>query len=138
MRQSCSTSDTQNQTPQTKVNPLPSIKQLEVYDAARAAQIHDRITEFPDDYSSRVGNCGLCLSGGERRCVAIARTILKNPKIIFLDEATSALDTTTERQIQTAISGLSKNCTTIVIAHCFSNITGADLINTLPLPSLCL
>src|SRR5205085_12109570 len=100
----------------------------EVYDAARAAKIHDRILEFPYGYSSRVGERGLRLSGGERQRVAIARTILKNPKIIMLDEATSALDTTTERQIQTALNELSKNRTTIVIAHRLSTITSADLI----------
>ena len=110
--------------------PSSKFKRLmtEVYDAARAAQIHDRILEFPDGYSSRVGERGLRLSGGERQRVAIARTILKNPKIIMLDEATSALDTTTERQIQTALNELSKNRTTIVIAHRLSTITSADLI----------
>jgi ABC-type glutathione transport system ATPase component len=101
---------------------------IEVFDAARAAQIHDRILEFPDGYTSRVGERGLRLSGGERQRVAIARTILKNPKIIMLDEATSALDTMTERQIQTALTQLSKNRTTIVIAHRLSTITSADLI----------
>jgi ATP-binding cassette, subfamily B, vacuolar membrane transporter HMT1/ACLQ len=110
--------------------PSLNLKRLmtEVFDAARAAQIHDRIIEFPDGYSSRVGERGLRLSGGERQRVAIARTILKNPKIIMLDEATSALDTTTERQIQTALNELSKNRTTIVIAHRLSTITSADLI----------
>ena len=101
---------------------------IEVFDAARAAQIHDRILEFPDGYDSRVGERGLRLSGGERQRVAIARTILKNPKIIMLDEATSALDTMTERQIQSALTSLSKNRTTIVIAHRLSTITSADLI----------
>ena len=101
---------------------------VEIHDAARAAQIHDRIMEFPDGYNSRVGERGLRLSGGERQRVAIARTILKNPKIIMLDEATSALDTTTERQIQTALNELSRNRTTIVIAHRLSTITSADLI----------
>src|SRR5271169_6846594 len=101
---------------------------VEVFDAARAAQIHDRILEFPDGYDSLVGERGLRLSGGERQRVAIARTILKNPKIIMLDEATSALDTSTERQIQTALNELSRNRTTIVIAHRLSTITSADLI----------
>ena len=101
---------------------------VEVQDAARAAQIHDRIMGFPDGYNTRVGERGLRLSGGERQRVAIARTILKNPKIILLDEATSALDTTTERQIQAALNELSRNRTTIVIAHRLSTITSADLI----------
>jgi ABC-type methionine transport system ATPase subunit len=106
----------------------PTATDKEVHDAARAAQIHERILEFPDGYNSRVGERGLRLSGGERQRVAIARTILKNPKIIMLDEATSALDTTTERQIQTALSELCKDRTTIVIAHRLSTITAADLI----------
>lgn len=119
--------------PQMKVRSPPSLDLKlnlgsEVFDAARAAQIHDRILEFPDGYTSRVGERGLRLSGGERQRVAIARTILKNPKIIMLDEATSALDTMTERQIQAALTQLSKNRTTIVIAHRLSTITSADLI----------
>ena len=101
---------------------------VEIQNAARAAQIHDRIMEFPDGYRTRVGERGLRLSGGERQRVAIARTILKNPKIIMLDEATSALDTSTERHIQTALNELSRNRTTIVIAHRLSTITSADLI----------
>ena len=101
---------------------------VEVHEAAKAAQIHDRIIEFPDGYNSRVGERGLRLSGGERQRVAIARTILKNPKIILLDEATSALDTSTEREIQAALNELSKDRTTIVIAHRLSTITSADLI----------
>jgi ATP-binding cassette, subfamily B, vacuolar membrane transporter HMT1/ACLQ len=133
MRVLCSIFDMPNQMPRMKV-PSPSSRKVlqtnnsEVHDAARAAQIHDRILEFPDGYSSRVGERGLRLSGGERQRVAIARTILKNPKIIMLDEATSALDTTTERQIQTALNELSRNRTTIVIAHRLSTITSADLI----------
>lgn len=106
----------------------PKATEEEVYEAAKAAQIHDRILEFPDGYNSLVGERGLRLSGGERQRVAIARTILKNPKIILLDEATSALDTSTEREIQLALSELCKDRTTIVIAHRLSTITSADLI----------
>jgi ATP-binding cassette, subfamily B, vacuolar membrane transporter HMT1/ACLQ len=108
--------------------PFPFNLIIEVFEAAKAAQIHDRIVEFPDGYSSKVGERGLRLSGGERQRVAIARTILKNPKIIMLDEATSALDTSTERHIQLALSELCKDRTTIVIAHRLSTITSADLI----------
>jgi ABC-type glutathione transport system ATPase component len=118
----------QNLQPQIKVLPLSLYLCVEVHEAARAAQIHDRIIEFPDGYNSRVGERGLRLSGGERQRVAIARTILKNPKIIMLDEATSALDTSTERHIQLALSELCKDRTTIVIAHRLSTITAADLI----------
>ncbi|CAG8739888.1 20583_t:CDS:10, partial [Gigaspora rosea] len=100
----------------------------DVYKAAKAAQIHDRIKTFPDDYQTRVGERGLRLSGGEKQRVAIARTILKDPAIILLDEATSALDTTTERQIQHALANITKDRTTLVIAHRLSTIINADLI----------
>ncbi|CAG8586657.1 7270_t:CDS:10, partial [Funneliformis mosseae] len=100
----------------------------EVYKAAKAAQIHDRIINFPDGYETRVGERGLRLSGGEKQRVAIARTMLKDPPIILLDEATSALDTTTERQIQYALSNMTKDRTTLVIAHRLSTIINADLI----------
>jgi len=100
----------------------------EVYKAAKAAQIHDRILNFPDGYETRVGERGLRLSGGEKQRVAIARTLLKNPPIILLDEATSALDTTTERQIQYALSHMTQDRTTLVIAHRLSTIVNADLI----------
>lgn len=100
----------------------------EVYRAAKAAMIHDKIESFPDGYETKVGERGLRLSGGEKQRVAIARTILKNPPIILLDEATSALDTTTERHIQRALSDMTKDRTTLVIAHRLSTIVNADLI----------
>ncbi|KAI8638402.1 hypothetical protein BD408DRAFT_351925 [Parasitella parasitica] len=100
----------------------------DVYRAAKAAQIHDKILTFPDGYDTKVGERGLRLSGGEKQRVAIARTILKNPPIILLDEATSALDTTTERFIQEALSDMTKDRTTLVIAHRLSTIVNADLI----------
>ncbi|CEP07529.1 hypothetical protein [Parasitella parasitica] len=100
----------------------------EVYCAAKAAQIHDKILTFPDGYDTKVGERGLRLSGGEKQRVAIARTILKNPPIILLDEATSALDTTTERFIQEALSDMTKDRTTLVIAHRLSTIVNSDLI----------
>ncbi|KAI8979740.1 hypothetical protein BDF20DRAFT_871371 [Mycotypha africana] len=100
----------------------------DVYRAAKAAQIHDRILSFPDGYNTKVGERGLRLSGGEKQRVAIARTILKNPPIILLDEATSALDTTTERNIQEALADMTKDRTTLVIAHRLSTIINADLI----------
>lgn len=100
----------------------------EVFDACRAASIHEKILNFPDGYNSRVGERGLKLSGGEKQRVAIARTILKNPRIILLDEATAALDTETEQNIQTALDKLSQGRTTLVIAHRLSTITTADQI----------
>lgn len=100
----------------------------EVFEACRAASIHEKILNFPDGYNSRVGERGLKLSGGEKQRVAIARTILKNPRIILLDEATAALDTETEQNIQTALDKLSQGRTTLVIAHRLSTITTADQI----------
>lgn len=100
----------------------------EVYEACRTASIHDKIMAFPDKYESKVGERGLRLSGGEKQRVAIARTILKNPKIIMLDEATAALDTETEEHIQEALATLSTGRTTLVIAHRLSTITKADQI----------
>jgi ABC-type transport system involved in Fe-S cluster assembly fused permease/ATPase subunit len=88
----------------------------EIYNACRAASIHDKIMTFPDGYQTKVGERGLRLSGGEKQRVAIARTILKDPRIIMLDEATAALDSETEQNIQEALSTLSKGRTMLVIA----------------------
>ncbi|KAG4067699.1 hypothetical protein HA402_005471 [Bradysia odoriphaga] len=100
----------------------------EVESAARAADIHDNILNFPDKYETEVGDRGLRLSGGEKQRVAIARTILKAPPIVLLDEATSALDTQTERNIQSAIAQVCQNRTTIIVAHRLSTIIHADEI----------
>jgi len=88
----------------------------EVHAACRAASIHDKIMLFPDGYNTKVGERGLRLSGGEKQRVAIARTILKNPRIIMLDEATAALDSDTEQNIQEALMTLSHGRTMLVIA----------------------
>jgi len=100
----------------------------EVYAACRAASIHDKILTFPDRYETKVGDRGLRLSGGEKQRVAIARTILKNPRIIMLDEATAALDTETEQHIQEAFTTLARGRTMLIIAHRLSTITHADQI----------
>ncbi len=100
----------------------------EIKDAARYAQIDKFIHELPMGYESMVGERGLKLSGGEKQRVAIARTILKNPPILLLDEATSALDTHTEREIQSALADISRNRTTLVIAHRLSTVIDADEI----------
>ncbi|KHO00720.1 heavy metal tolerance protein precursor [Metarhizium album ARSEF 1941] len=106
----------------------PSATEEEVYAACRAASIHDRIMSFPDKYNTQVGERGLRLSGGEKQRVAIARTILKNPKIIMLDEATSALDTHTEQEIQDNVWNIGEGRTLLIIAHRLSTITHADQI----------
>jgi len=102
--------------------------EAEIKEAARHAQIDKFIVELPLGYEAMVGERGLKLSGGEKQRVAIARTILKNPPILLLDEATSALDTHTEREIQGALSEVSRNRTSLVIAHRLSTVVDADEI----------
>ena len=106
----------------------PEATDEEVEAAAKHAQIHNFVTDLPDQYDSEVGERGLKLSGGEKQRVAIARTILKNPAILLLDEATSALDSHTEQGIQLALEEISKSLTTIVIAHRLSTIVNANEI----------
>jgi ATP-binding cassette subfamily B protein len=100
----------------------------EMIAAATAAAIHDRIMELDDGYDTIVGERGYKLSGGEKQRIAIARVILKNPRILILDEATSALDTHSERLIQAALVPLMKGRTTLAIAHRLSTILAADVI----------
>ena len=100
----------------------------EIREAAHHAQIDKFIQHLPQGYDAMVGERGLKLSGGEKQRVAIARTILKNPPILMLDEATSALDTHTEREIQGALADVSRNRTTLVIAHRLSTVVDADEI----------
>jgi ATP-binding cassette subfamily B protein len=102
--------------------------EAEIAHAARLAQIDKFIALLPQGYESMVGERGLKLSGGEKQRVAIARSILKNPPILLLDEATSALDTGTEREIQGALSDVSRGRTTLVIAHRLSTVIDADEI----------
>lgn len=106
----------------------PDASPAEIEQAARHAQIHDFIMASPDGYETMVGERGLKLSGGEKQRVAIARTILKNPRILIFDEATSALDTRTERDIQIALREVSRGHTTLVIAHRLSTVIDADEI----------
>jgi ATP-binding cassette subfamily B protein len=106
----------------------PDATDEEMIAAARAANIHDRITELPDGYDTVVGERGYKLSGGEKQRLAIARVVLKDPKILILDEATSSLDTTSERLVQSALVPLMKGRTTIAIAHRLSTILSADVI----------
>ena len=106
----------------------PEATEEELETAARAAAIHDRITELPEGYDTIVGERGYKLSGGEKQRIAIARVLLKDPRILILDEATSALDTVSERLIQAAFERLMEGRTTIAIAHRLSTILRADRI----------
>jgi ATP-binding cassette subfamily B protein len=106
----------------------PGASMEEVREAARMAQVAGFIESLPKGYDTPVGERGLKLSGGEKQRVAIARTILKAPSILILDEATSALDTKTERDIQSALDEVSRNRTTVVIAHRLSTVVNADEI----------
>jgi ATP-binding cassette subfamily B protein len=106
----------------------PDASEAEVEAAARHAQVHEFVMRLPQGYDTRVGERGLKLSGGEKQRVAIARTILKDPRILILDEATSALDTRTEQDIQAALRGLARHRTTLVIAHRLSTVVDADEI----------
>jgi ABC-type transport system involved in Fe-S cluster assembly fused permease/ATPase subunit len=106
----------------------PEASEEEVRAAAAMAQVGPFIETLPKGYDTPVGERGLKLSGGEKQRVAIARTILKAPSLLILDEATSALDTKTERDIQSALDVVSKNRTTVVIAHRLSTVVNADEI----------
>jgi ATP-binding cassette subfamily B protein len=106
----------------------PDATQEELEAACRAAFIHDRITELADGYDTVVGERGYRFSGGEKQRMAIARVILKSPRILILDEATAALDTTSERLVQAALTPLIRERTTIAIAHRLSTILAADVI----------
>jgi ATP-binding cassette subfamily B protein len=106
----------------------PEATQEEMEGAARAANIHDRIVELDEGYDTVVGERGYKLSGGEKQRLAIARVILKDPRILILDEATSSLDTTSERLVQAALEPLMHGRTTIAIAHRLSTILQADVI----------
>jgi len=106
----------------------PDATQEELEAAARAAYIHDRIVELPEGYDTIVGERGYKLSGGEKQRLAIARVILKDPRILILDEATSSLDTTSERLVQAALEPLMQGRTTLAIAHRLSTILKADVI----------
>jgi len=106
----------------------PGASRAEVEEAARLAHIHDFVAALPDGYQTMVGERGLKLSGGEKQRVAIARVILKAPRILVFDEATSALDTKTEREIQASLAEVAAGHTTLVIAHRLSTVVDADEI----------
>ncbi len=106
----------------------PGATDAEIEEAARMAQLDGFIEHLPDGYDTMVGERGLKLSGGEKQRVAIARTILKQPRILLFDEATSALDTHTEREIQNSLAAVAKDRTALVIAHRLSTVIDADEI----------
>jgi ATP-binding cassette subfamily B protein len=106
----------------------PGATDEQIVAAARAAQIHDLISDLPDGYDTVVGSRGHRFSGGEKQRIAIARTLLRDPRILVLDEATSALDTETERAVQRAFDELARGRTTITIAHRLSTVRHADQI----------
>lgn len=105
-----------------------SVTQEEIEAAAKAAAVHDVIVSFPDGYNTIVGEKGVTLSGGQKQRVTIARTILKNPKILILDDSTSAVDTETEASIRKALDDLMEHRTTFIIAHRIQSVMRADQI----------
>jgi ATP-binding cassette subfamily B protein len=106
----------------------PDASDADIESAARAARIHDLIASLPEGYDTMVGSRGYRFSGGEKQRIAIARTLLRNPRVLVLDEATSALDTRTERSVQQALDELARGRTTITIAHRLSTVRRAEQI----------
>jgi len=107
---------------------ISNVDEKSIVDAAKIANAHNYISEFPKAYQTNVGDGGSLLSGGQRQRVAIARAVIKNPPIMILDEATSALDTESEKVVQDALENMMKNRTSLVIAHRLSTVKNADMI----------
>lgn len=105
-----------------------NVSQQEVENAAKTANAHEFIESLPRGYNTLIGDRGVRLSGGQRQRIAIARSVIRNPQVMIFDEATSALDSKSEEQVKSAIKGLSKERTTIIIAHRLSTVSDADII----------
>ena len=106
----------------------PDASDAEVEDAARAAAAHDFLTALPEGYDTYVGERGIMLSGGQKQRIAIARAILRDAPVLLLDEATSALDAESERAVQQAVTELSADRTTLIVAHRLATVKQADRI----------
>jgi ATP-binding cassette subfamily B protein len=106
----------------------PAASDADVFAAAQAAQAHDFISGLPDGYATEIGERGVTLSGGQRQRIAIARALLRDPRILILDDSTSAVDAETEFQIQHALETLMQGRTSFVIAQRISTVRSADLI----------
>jgi ATP-binding cassette subfamily B protein len=104
------------------------VTEKEIEQAAKAAAVHDVIIGFPDGYNTVVGEKGVTLSGGQKQRITIARTLLKNPRILILDDSTSSVDMQTEAEIRGALATLMENRTTFIIAHRIQSVMNADLI----------
>ena len=107
---------------------VTSVTNEDVEQAARAAAVHDVILSFPHGYDTLVGEKGVTLSGGQKQRITIARTLLKNPRILILDDSMSSVDTETEAEIRSALYGLMQHRTTFIIAHRIQSLMHADLI----------
>ena len=107
---------------------MEDVSDAEIIDAAKAAQAHDFILEMPEGYDTEVGERGLTLSGGQKQRIAIARALLKDPRILLLDDATSSVDTETERLIQIALERLMEGRTSFIIAQRLSTVRMADKV----------